>query len=441
MLRTFKRGVHPPENKLTADKPIIDLNPTGTFIFPMAQHIGAPATPAVAKGDRVTVGQVLGTASGFVSSPVLSSVSGTVKALKPVMTAAGLPSMAVEVESDGLFEECADLVRHSSVEELSAGDLREKIKNAGIVGMGGACFPTFIKLTPPEGAKIDTLIINAAECEPYLTCDYRLILEDIEPIKTGIKALLHLFPEAKLYVGIEDNKPQAIARMTEALDGFDPRVSVVSLKTKYPQGGEKQLIYAITGRSVPTGKLPADVGCIVCNTLTTYDIGCTVTLGRPSLKRVITLSGDCVAEPGNYRVPLGANLAEVVELAGGVKGTPQKALAGGPMMGATLHSLDVPVVKGTSGLLLLSEAALKSKPETSCIRCGRCVEACPMGLLPTDLDHLVRRGDYEGFKDLGGMNCIECGCCTYTCPAHRFLTQTCKEGKKFVTLAARRKQA
>lgn len=441
MLLSFKRGVHPPENKLTAEVPIIDLEPKGTLLFPMAQHIGAPAEPLVTRGDQVKVGQMLAASKGFVSAPVLSSVSGTVRGLKTVMTAAGMPSLAVEIESDGLYEEYENLAGRDRPEDLTPEQLRELIKTSGIVGMGGACFPTFIKLTPPEGAKIDTLIINAAECEPYLTCDYRLIMEDLEPIKTGIKALLHLFPDAKLYVGVENNKPKAIEKLQAELSGFDPRVSVAVLKTKYPQGGEKQLIWAITGRAVPCGKLPADVGCIVCNTLTTYDIGTAVRKGRPGLKRVVTLSGDCVAKPGNYRVPLGMNISELIEQAGGLKAEPLKVLAGGPMMGTALHSLDVPVVKGTSGLLALSKEALKPRPETSCIRCGRCVESCPMGLLPTDLDALVRRADYNGFRDLGGMNCIECGCCTYTCPAGRYLTQTCKEGKKFVTLAARRKQA
>lgn len=435
---TFKRGVHPPENKLTADCPIRDLQPVGPLVFPMSQHIGAPCKPTVAPGDRVLVGQVIGEPQGFVSAPVVSSVSGTVKAVAPVMTIAGTVCPAVTVDSDGLYEE-APLSPCGDIESLDPATIRDVIKNTGIVGMGGAGFPTFIKLTPPKDAVVDQLIINASECEPYLTCDYRLILEDPQPIMDGIRALLVLFPEAKLSVGIEDNKPEAIAKFQALLDGFDERASLKVLKSKYPQGGEKQLIYAITGRSVPPGKLPADVGAIVCNTYTTYDIGYALRHGRTSLKRIITVSGDAIANPGNYRVPLGISVREVLDAAGGFTAEPMKLLAGGPMMGMSLHSLDVPVVKGTSGLLALTAAALKVRPETRCIRCGRCIEACPMGLLPSALDAVVRLQDYKAFQARGGMNCIECGACTYSCPAGRFLTQTCKEGKKYVAAMNRKK--
>lgn len=437
-LPSFLRGVHPPENKqFTENCAIEDLRPTGSLVFPMAQHLGAPAKPIVAKGDRVCVGQILGEPQGFVSAPIMSSVSGTVTAVAPVMTIAGVPVMAVTVESDGTDEEVEGL-ESRNLESLSADNIKNIVKASGIVGMGGACFPTFIKLAPPEGTKIDHLIVNAAECEPFLTCDYRLILEDCEPILDGIRALLAIFPEAHLTVGIEANKPEAAKLMKQHLEHIE-RASVVVLATKYPQGGEKQLIYAVTGREVPAGKLPADAGAIVCNTLTTYDIGYALKHGRASLKRIITVAGDAIARPGNYRVPLGINVREVIDAAGGFVTPPMKMLAGGPMMGMTMSNLDVPVVKGTSGLLALTDKVIQNRRETACIRCARCIKGCPMGLLPTTLDAQVRRRDYEGFRLTGGMNCIECGVCSYVCPAARFLTQSCKEGKKYVMAAMRKK--
>ncbi len=438
-LPTFKRGIHPPEQKgLTENCAIVDLNPQGPLVFPMAQHLGAPCEPCVAEGDRVLVGQPLGTPQGAVSAVVCSSVSGTVTAIGPVMTIAGATVTAVTVESDGQYEEYPDLVKHQDLEALSAAEIREAVAKSGIVGMGGAGFPTAVKLSPPPEAKIDRLIVNAAECEPYLTCDYRLILEDNDPIVDGIKALLRLFPEAQLDVGIEDNKMEAAKVLEEKLQSLD-RAKVTVLQTKYPQGGEKQLIYAITGRTVPVGKLPSDVGTIVCNVLSTYEIGHALRWGRMSLKRIITVSGDAVATAMNVRVPLGISVHEILEFAGGFKSDPAVVIAGGPMMGPSLTSLDVPVVKTTSGLVCLSDRTVTHAQEQPCIRCSRCVKACPMGLQPLLLDRYVKAKKNDDFQAEGGMSCIECGACSYICPAGRFLAQGFKDAKKRIAAAARRK--
>ncbi len=438
-LPTFKRGIHPPEWKsLTENCAVVDLNPRGALTFPMAQHLGAPCEPCVAPGDRVLVGQPLGTSQGVVSAVVCSSVSGTVKDVAPVMTIPGTSVMAVTVESDGQYEEYHDLTKHSDPDSLSAEEIREAIAKAGIVGMGGAGFPTHVKLTPPPEAKIDHLIVNASECEPYLTCDYRLILEQTDPIIQGIKVLLKLFPEAQLDVGIEENKMAAAKVLMDRLQGMD-RARVTVLQTKYPQGGEKQLIYAITGREVPIGKLPADAGAIVCNVLTTHEIGYAVQHGRMSLKRIVTVSGDAVATPMNVRVPLGISVREILEFAGGFKADPAVVIAGGPMMGPGLTSLDVPVVKTTSGLVCLSAQRASKAQEQPCIRCSRCVKACPMGLQPLLLDRYAKTRNHDGFQAENGMSCIECGACSYTCPAGRFLAQGFKETKKSVAAAMKRK--
>ncbi|NLK30666.1 MAG: electron transport complex subunit RsxC [Aminobacterium colombiense] len=437
-LLTFSGGAHPPDNKhWTSEKLVEDLLPMGDLVFPMGQHIGAPCKPIVEKGERVLVGQKIGEPQGPVSAAVYSSVSGTVKNIAELPTPPGMDVMSVVIENDGLYEEAEPLMSRS-FENLAPDELRDIIKDAGIVGMGGACFPAHIKLTPPADRPIDHVIINGAECEPYLTSDYRMMLEEPDKIAEGARILLQIFPQAHLHMAIEDNKPEAIRKMTEAFKGID-RASVDVLKTKYPQGGEKQLIFAVAGREVPPGKLPADAGCVVTNTYTVYEIRNAVVTGRTSLSRIVTVSGDAVATPKNLRVRLGTCFREVIEAAGGFVTPPIKVLAGGPMMGMSINSLDVPVVKGTSGIIALSEKAAPLNEEYSCIRCGRCVEACPMGLLPFKLNALSLKSDYMGFKNNGGMNCIECGSCSFMCPSKRHLVQSCREAKRSVIAAMKRK--
>ncbi|MBE6044393.1 MULTISPECIES: electron transport complex subunit RsxC [Clostridium] len=437
-LLTFRRGVHPPHGKyLTENKPIEDLEPKELLVFPMSQHIGAPAECLVKKGDRVLVGQKIGQASGFISANIHSSVSGTVKDVKPVLTAGGTKSLAVIVENDGLYEEI-DMPKPKNYKEMTKEEIVELIKEAGVVGMGGATFPTNVKLSPPPDKKIDTIILNGAECEPYLTCDHRLMLEETNMIVEGLKIILHMFPQAKGYIGIEDNKKNAIEAMREATKDI-PNIEVKALKTKYPQGAEKQLIYAITKREVPSGKLPADAGCIVQNVNTVREVYNAVVNGRPTISRVVTVTGEAVKEPKNLRIRLGMSYRELVEACGGFKEDPVKIISGGPMMGMAVSTLDIPTTKGSSGILCLTEKQAVLPEESSCIRCGKCVQACPMFLIPSTLDSLGRRKEYDAFEEEHGLDCIECGSCTFVCPAKRHLIQSIRTSKRTV-LANKRKK-
>jgi H+/Na+-translocating ferredoxin:NAD+ oxidoreductase subunit C len=435
---TFKRGIHPPHGKhLSENKPIETLLPKGDLVFPMSQHIGAPCEPLVKKGDKVLVGQKIGDSKAFVSAPIYSSVSGTVKNVTPMPHSNGTKVMSVIIENDHKYEEVKTMVPHKDYKNLTKEELTSIIKEAGIVGMGGACFPTHIKLSPPPDKKIDAIIVNAAECEPYLTCDHRMMLEKTNDIVEGLKIILHMFPGVKGYIGIENNKPNAIEAMKKACAN-ESNIEIKILKTKYPQGAEKQLIYAITGRQVPSGKLPADAGCIVQNADTVYEIFNAVINGQPLTERVVTVTGEAIKDPKNFRVKFGTSFTELIEAAGGFKEDPVKVIAGGPMMGMTLSSLEVPVIKGSSGILCLTKEQAVLPDESNCIRCGKCVEACPMFLIPSKLNSLVIRGDYDGFESNHGMDCIECGCCSFACPAKRHLTQTCREGKR--TIIANRKK-
>jgi len=438
-LLTFKKGIHPTGKKeFSMHKAIQDLLPKGNLVFPMVQHIGAPCDSLVKKGDRVLVGQKIGESKAFVSAPIYSSVSGTVLEVAPRLHSNGTMVMSIIVENDNIYEEVLTMTPHSDYEKLSKNDLVAIVKEAGIVGMGGAGFPTHIKLSPPPDKTIDSIIINAAECEPYLTCDYRMLLEKPNEIVEGLKIILQMFPGVKGYIGIEDNKPEAIEIMKKAAANI-PNVQVTPLTTKYPQGAEKQLIYAITGRELPSGKLPADVGCIVQNVGSAYEIYNAVVNGKPLIERVLTVTGEAIKEPLNLRVKFGTSISEVIDAAGGFKEDPVKVLSGGPMMGMALSSLDIPVIKGTSGILCLTKHEATMEEESSCIRCGKCMSACPMFLNPTKLNHLVLRGEYEEFEKYHGMDCIECACCSYVCPAKRHLTQTCREGKRTITINRRKK--
>ena len=437
-LKTFKGGIHPFEGKELAENAAIkEVLPKGELVFPMSQHIGAPATPIVAKGDTVLKGQKIAEAGGFVSSPIYSSVSGKVKAIEPRRVAVGDMVTSIIIENDGEFQE----VEYTSVEDvttLTKEEIINKVKEAGVVGMGGAGFPTHVKLSPKEPDKIQYIIANCAECEPYLTADYRRMMESPEELIEGMRIILQLFPNAKGVFGVENNKPQAIAKLKE-LTQNESRMEVCELLTKYPQGGERQLIYAVTGRAINSKMLPADAGCIVDNVETIIAVYNAVKKGIPVMKRIATITGDAIAEPSNILYSMGTSYTELVEACGGFKTEPEKLISGGPMMGFSLFSLDIPTAKTTSSLLCLSKDAVAAFEPVNCINCGRCVEACPEQLIPSRLAKFGERNQMEEFEKWHGLECIECGSCTYVCPSRRQVAQSIKTLKK-LTLAEKRKQ-
>ena len=436
--KTFKGGVHPYEGKeLAKDQPIVEVLPKGDLVYPLSQHIGAPATPVVAVGDKVLKGQKIAEAGGFVSSPIYASASGTVKAIEPHRVAVGDMVNSIVIENDGAFEE-VEYTPCEDVTALSKEEIVNKVKEAGVVGMGGAGFPTHVKLSPKEPEKIEYVIANCAECEPYLTADYRRMLENPEELIGGMKIILQIFDKAKGVFGIENNKPDCIEKLQELVKD-EPRIEVCPLETKYPQGGERQLIYAVTGRAINSKMLPADAGCIVHNVDTIYSIYMAVIEGKPLTKRIVTVTGDGVKEPGNFYVWLGMNYRQLLEAVGGVVGEPEKYISGGPMMGFAMYSLDVPVIKGSSSLLVFQNDVVSKLEETACIRCGRCGEGCPSHLLPAKLASFAAKNDEAGFVKFDGMECVMCGSCSYVCPAKRPLTQQIKAMRSTV-LANRRKK-
>ena len=449
---SFIGGVHPPEGKsLTEHKEIERYVPKagGEFVFPLSQHIGAPCAPVVNKGDRVLAGQKIADSEAFVSAPIFASISGVVKEIGPRMTVAGSVDPCIVIENDGLYEQAPALFDLKN--KPSVNDYIKVIRSAGIVGMGGACFPTHVKLSPPKDKVINWVILNGAECEPYLTCDNRLMIEEADAIVDGFAMVLKLFPKAHGIIAIESNKPEAIEIIGQKIaEKKIKNISVMPHKVKYPQGAEKMLIWSITGQEIPAGigplppALPADVGCIILNTRTVWQIYSALTKGLPVTERVISVTGDAIANPRNLRVPLGVSVRELINACGGFNYNgfePVKILGGGPMMGISMRSLDVPVVKGTSGILALSKFTAHIEDESNCLRCGRCIDACPMRLDPELLDKAVRRRDYKLFEEHLGTNCIECGCCSFICPASRHLTQSLREGKAAVMAARRKAQA
>ncbi len=435
---TFLGGIHPYDGKdLSKDKPISDVTPGGVLVYPLSQHIGAPAEAIVAKGDRVLVGQKIADAGGVVSVPIHASVSGTVKGIEPRRVATGDMVTSIVVENDGLYEETEFCPPGKGLDELGREEIINAIREAGIVGMGGAGFPTHVKLSPKEPDKIEYVIANCAECEPYLTSDYRRMLEDTEKLVGGLKVILKLFPNARGILAVEDNKPDCIARLRQATQE-DGRISVKALKTKYPQGGERQLIYAVTDRRINSKMLPADVGCVVNNVDTIVAIYRAVTEGRPLMERIVTVTGDAVVNPANFRVRIGTGYDEILAAAGGFKGEPEKIICGGPMMGFAMFGLNVPSTKTATALLALSKDQVSAMEPGPCINCGRCVEVCPGRIIPSRLADYAAHFDEDGFVENYGMECCECGCCSFVCPARRPLTQQIKSMRK-LQLAKRKK--
>ncbi len=429
---TFKGGAHPYEGKeLSMHSPIRTIEPKEELVFPMNQHIGAPATPVVAAGDTVKMGQIIGEASGFISANVVSSVSGEVKAVEPRLLSSGEKAACVVIANDGMYQPADDVGQERDYTQLTKEEIRQIVKDAGIVGMGGAGFPTHVKLTPKNEEDIDYVIVNGAECEPYLTSDYRLMLERSEDLIHGLKVVLSLFENARGIIAIEDNKPEAAARLMYLTDS-DPALEVRVLKTKYPQGAERQVIYATTGRKINSKMLPADAGCIVDNVQTILAVYDAVCKSTPSMSRVMTLTGDAMAEPQNYMVKFGMSHAEVLEEAGGLSGEAKKIISGGPMMGMAMYDLNTPVVKTSSSILAMSEDEVEKFEPTNCIRCGRCATVCPSHLVPQMMAQAAERNDLDYFQKIHGMECYECGTCTYVCPAKRRLTQIFKQARRAV---------
>ncbi len=434
---TFAGGIHPYDGKdLSKDKPIMEYLPGAELVYPLIQNIGAPALALVKKGDRVLMGQKIAESGGFVSAPIYASVSGTVKAVEPRRVVTGDMIMSIVVENDELYED-EGFFPVAPLEKLTKEEILDTIREAGIVGMGGAGFPTHVKLSPKEPDKIEYVIANCAECEPYLTSDYRRMIEEPEKLIGGLRIILQLFDNARGILAVEDNKPDCIATLKE-LTKNEKRITVKALKTKYPQGAERQLIYAVTDRQINSGMLPADVGCVVNNVDTIVAVYRAVCEGRPLMERIITVTGDAVENPRNFKVRIGTSYKELLEAAGGFKTQPEKIVCGGPMMGFAMFDLNVPITKTSTALLGLTADEVAAAEPTACINCGRCVDVCPGRIVPSRLATLAEHGNEEAFAAEDGMECCECGCCSFICPAKRHLTQDIKSMRR-ILLSKRKK--
>ena len=437
----FRGGVHPEENKeLTRELPLTPFLPKSDMVFPLGQHIGKPAIPVVKKGDEVLAGQLIANADGFVSANIFSSCSGKVKAVDRHITGAGLVAPCIVIESDGAFTRAPGVGEKADYENFSAAEILDRIRYAGIVGLGGAGFPTHVKLSPRDPASINYFIANGAECEPGITCDERLMLERSEEIIEGIRIILKLFPNASAIIAIEENKPEAIQIMSQAIIQ-EPRISLLVQKVKYPQGSERNLVYAATHKYMPSGSLPADLGCVVDNVATIASIYRAVAFQEPLTEKALTVTGDGVAQPGNFTVRLGTRVGDILE-ACGLKEECKKILLGGPMMGLSISSLDIPLVKTNNALTCMTVDPVEEaqKVQTNCIRCGRCTRVCPLGLTPQQMQVAAEKKDYARYVRLHGTDCIACGCCTFICPAKRPLTQLFAQTKPFA-MAWKREQA
>lgn len=436
--KTLKKGLRLFEGKeMSKDFPITSVDASQVMVFPLEQHIGNPATPIVNVGDRVLVGQKIAEADGFISAPIHSSVSGTVKAIEKRLVLNGTKVDCVVIENDGQNETVEGYGEYRDAMELSKEEIINAIKEAGIVGLGGAGFPTYVKLSPKNADEIDTLIINGCECEPYLTVDYRVMVEKGEEIVKAVRAVLKLFPNAQAVFGVEDNKADSI----KVIKGFlksDDKMDIVSLKTKYPQGGERSLIYAVKGRKINSRMLPADAKCLVLNTSTCLAIYYALYKNIPLVHRYMTITGDGVNKCNNVKVPLGIDHQSVINFAGGLKEDACKIISGGPMTGFAMSTLDVPVEKTCSSILAFSVDDVAALEQSNCIHCGRCVKVCPTNLVPQMMAKAMKINDYSKFEELGGMECVQCGCCSYECPAKIPLTSMFKLGKAEV-IASRNK--
>ncbi len=440
-ISTFKRGVHPHDHKELTNNllsKVVAPVEGEEYFYPLSQHIGAPCEAIVAVGDRVLLGQKIAEGQGFVTSTIHSAVSGEVVAIKEVLVSSGALVKSIVIKNDGQDETVEGYGEVTDYTTLSNQEIVNKVKDGGVVGLGGASFPTHVKLSPPPEAKIEFLVVNAAECEPFLTTDHRAMLEKTEMFLGGIKVVLQMFPEAKCIIGVETNKMDAINVLKEATKN-EEKIEVMGLVPKYPQGSEKQLIEACTGRQVPSGQLPSATGCIVQNVDTLIAIYDQVVNNRPLTTRFVTISGDSAVEPGNYEVRIGEKFDRFLENIGGFNEDTYKIIAGGPMMGTALSTTDIPFVKTSSSFLFFSEKFGKLKPERNCIRCAKCVDSCPIGLMPYELNYNSINTDFGAFDENNGLDCIECGSCSYICPSKRHLAQTIRATKRAV-MAHKRNQ-
>ncbi|MDE6265086.1 MAG: electron transport complex subunit RsxC [Paramuribaculum sp.] len=437
---TFKKGgIHPPQNKLTAGSPIVTLALPRRVELLLSQHIGAPATPIVGKGDIVVRGQEVAKSSGFVSASVHTPISGIVKKIDTVRNVAGQPVTAIIIEADE-ENHLADEERRTNktrvrsdeeLERLTVEEIRAIARSSGLVGLGGATFPASVKLAPPKEAKIDFLIVNGAECEPYLTCDHALMRESGDEIVKGVELMRRACDAPEAIIGIEENKPDAIEILAKASEPY-AAIRIEPLKAKYPQGGEKQLVKAITGREIKSGCLPASAGTVVHNVATAYALYNAAAYGVPVIERVVTVTGKDLSRPGNFLAPIGMRLGALIDYAGGLREDSGKVILGGPMMGRAAINLDAPMVKGISGVLVMAEDDSHRRKEEPCIRCAKCVDVCPMGLEPYLISTYGRLRLVDEAQQNGARDCIECGCCSYICPASRPLLDYIRLGKKLI---------
>ncbi|ACL70184.1 electron transport complex subunit RsxC [Halothermothrix orenii] len=436
---TFRQGVHPEYNKeLTRDKPLKKAARPGKVVIPLQQHIGAPCDPLVKKGDQVKLGQKIGDTDAFVSAPVHASVSGTVKDITDVLTPSGKKSRAVVIEADEEDVLDESIKPRGELSDLTPEDIKNIIREAGIVGLGGATFPTHVKLNVPEGKEIDHVILNGAECEPYLTVDHRIMVERSEDVVFGLRALMKAAGVENGLIGIEDNKPDAIQAMKKVVEN-EPGIEVKVLETKYPQGGEKMLIKALLDREVPVGGLPLDVGVIVNNVSTAVAVTDAIKKGMPLIERPVTITGRGVKNPLNLVFRVGTPIEDLIEQAGGMVSPGGKVIVGGPMMGISQPHTGIPSNKGTSGLLILPPEEIEDFNPRPCIKCARCVDSCPMMLMPIQLSNFAKHEMYDELEKYNVLNCIECGTCSYVCPARRPLVEYIRLGK--AEIIARRKKA
>lgn len=428
IMNSFIGGVHPPESKNTSLIQTEEIPLPKKAIVPLSQHTGSPSKPVVKLGDLVKTGQLIAEATGFISSNLHSPVSGKVSAIEICPHPCGYNFDSIIIDSDDKDETVE--FKPSDAEKLFPNEIVEIIKNAGIVGLGGAAFPTHVKLSPPKEKKIDSVILNGCECEPYLTCDHRVMIEEMEKIIGGLKLIMKILDIKNSFIAIEDNKEDVISVFSN-LPKLENDIKMVKLKTKYPKGSEKQLIYAVLKREVPSGKLPMDVGCVVHNVQTAKAIYEAVYEDKPLYERVITVAGN-VKRAGNLKVRIGTPVSQVIDYCGGFVGDVKKVIAGGPMMGIAQYTLDTPVVKGTSGIVVLTEKESKHYEPSNCIRCGKCVDVCPMYLVPTVISRLIEKERYEEVKNYNPLDCMECGCCAYECPAKIHLVQNIKLAKVMI---------